>query len=249
MVVERMNIFVFRNQTVEPLFANLKNISFSEYGSVYCPHTDFDLFIWCYFLSPNATSEETLQEIEDFKTKLALVYENLPKEKFLVFTLDARYVMSWQLSENSIQKKIAEFNNSLYETADGPGQMKVINIGDFLNSYAPSTIVDRKYFYLSQIVISPLISAAFQIWFAGVLQVINGVRKKCLVIDLDDTFWGGILGEDGLNGIKLGNTYPGSCFLDFQKQLKEAKKNGVMLAICSKNNEEDVWHAGNLGKG
>jgi len=211
-----MNIFVFRNQTVEPLFSNLKNISFSEYGSVYCPNNEFNLFIWCYFLTPGAMPEETLQEIEDFRTKMSLVYENLPKEKFLVFTLDARYVMSWQLSENSIRRKIVDFNNRLYEIANEPGQMKVVNIGDFLNSYAPSTIVDKKYYYLSQILISPLISPAFQKWFSGILQAINDVRKKCIVIDLDDTFWGGILGEEGVNGIKLGNTYPGSCFQIFK---------------------------------
>jgi FkbH-like protein len=65
--------------------------------------------------------------------------------------------------------------------------------------------------------------------------------KKCLVVDCDNTLWGGIVGEDGLEGIKLGEDFPGSAFRDFQRQLLILKSRGVMLAICSKNNEPDVW--------
>ena len=62
---------------------------------------------------------------------------------------------------------------------------------------------------------------------------------------MDNTLWGGILGEDGISGIALGGDYPGKAFLLFQKLLKELCRQGVMLAICSKNNIEDVremWH-------
>ena len=65
--------------------------------------------------------------------------------------------------------------------------------------------------------------------------------KKCIVIDCDNTLWGGIIGEDGLAGIALGEDYPGSVFRDFQHQLLTLRSQGVMVAICSKNNEADVW--------
>ncbi|MGA2399065.1 MAG: HAD-IIIC family phosphatase [Steroidobacteraceae bacterium] len=65
--------------------------------------------------------------------------------------------------------------------------------------------------------------------------------KKCLVVDCDNTLWGGIIGEDGLEGIALGEDFPGSAFRDFQQQLLTLRSQGVMLAICSKNNESDVW--------
>jgi FkbH-like protein len=65
--------------------------------------------------------------------------------------------------------------------------------------------------------------------------------KKCFVIDCDNTLWGGIIGEDGLEGIALGEDFPGSAFRDFQQQLLTLRSKGVMLAICSKNNEADVW--------
>jgi len=65
-------------------------------------------------------------------------------------------------------------------------------------------------------------------------------RKKCLVLDLDNTLWGGIIGEDGLEGIALGKTYPGNVYRDIQRQIKKYADQGVILAINSKNNEADV---------
>jgi FkbH-like protein len=69
----------------------------------------------------------------------------------------------------------------------------------------------------------------------------RNAAKKCLVVDCDNTLWGGIIGEDGLEGIALGEDFPGSAFRDFQQQLLTLRSKGVMLAICSKNNEQDVW--------
>ena len=66
------------------------------------------------------------------------------------------------------------------------------------------------------------------------------VRKKCLILDLDNTLWGGILGEDGPNEIKVGNSYEGEKFKNFQKYVKKLSSVGVILAICSKNNLKDV---------
>ncbi|MCB1590837.1 MAG: HAD-IIIC family phosphatase, partial [Alphaproteobacteria bacterium] len=58
--------------------------------------------------------------------------------------------------------------------------------------------------------------------------------------DADNTLWGGIIGEDGIGGIEIGNDFPGLAFRDFQKYAHYLQKQGVMLAIASKNNEEDV---------
>lgn len=68
----------------------------------------------------------------------------------------------------------------------------------------------------------------------------KGQRKKCLVLDLDNTLWGGVIGEDGTEGIILGANREGSAYRDFQARIKDLKNQGVMLAIVSKNNEEDA---------
>ena len=65
--------------------------------------------------------------------------------------------------------------------------------------------------------------------------------KKCLVLDLDNTLWGGVVGEDGPAGVKIGPGDPeGEAFLDFQRRLKALQARGVLLAVCSKNNPADA---------
>lgn len=73
------------------------------------------------------------------------------------------------------------------------------------------------------------------------IRPLKGKNKKCLVLDCDNTLWGGIIGEDGLPGIKLGKTYPGSPYYEFQQEIVNLYNRGVIIALCSKNNEEDVW--------
>jgi FkbH-like protein len=238
-----MKLCVFRNYTIEPLFSNFKSAVFSEYGSAYLPDVDVDVFVWCYFLAPVASAEETLAEIEDMRNKLQLVNSQLGSHRMIAFTLDGRYLPNWQLGDNSVATAIAAFNDELYSLSKAPGGIKVINTSRFFDGFAVDQLIDRKYYYLSKMILNPILAKPFQSWFDTQLKAINGQRKKCLVIDLDNTFWGGILGEDGLEGIKLGNDYPGNCFLDFQKQLKELQRGGTLLAICSKNNEDEVWDA------
>ncbi|MBF0613779.1 MAG: HAD-IIIC family phosphatase [Magnetococcales bacterium] len=72
------------------------------------------------------------------------------------------------------------------------------------------------------------------------LRAVAGLTKKCLVTDLDNTLWGGVLGEDGLHGLKLGPDYPGSAHLAYQQLLLQLHARGVLLAIASKNNPQDV---------
>jgi len=67
-----------------------------------------------------------------------------------------------------------------------------------------------------------------------------GASKKCLVLDLDNTLWGGVVGEEGVDGIQLGPNYPGSAFVEFQQHVLALQRRGVILAVASKNNPADV---------
>jgi len=71
-------------------------------------------------------------------------------------------------------------------------------------------------------------------------RALAGKAKKCLVLDLDNTLWGGILGEDGPTGIQLGPDYPGSAYVAFQRAICGLRQRGVILAVASKNNPDDV---------
>lgn len=76
--------------------------------------------------------------------------------------------------------------------------------------------------------------------FTRILLPLAGRICKALVVDLDNTLWGGIVGEDGPGAVKLGDHYPGNAFLEFQRAVLDLYQRGVILAICSKNNPEDA---------
>lgn len=76
---------------------------------------------------------------------------------------------------------------------------------------------------------------------AGLLRALFGKASKCLVLDLDNTLWGGIIGDDGVERIRLGReTAEASAFLAFQEYTKALKERGVLLAVCSKNEEANA---------
>ena len=71
--------------------------------------------------------------------------------------------------------------------------------------------------------------------------LMHSAGRKVLLLDLDNTLWGGVAGEDGLDGIRLADSGPGKAYKEFQGALLELKKTGTVLAIVSKNNEADAW--------
>jgi FkbH-like protein len=75
------------------------------------------------------------------------------------------------------------------------------------------------------------------------LHPLTGRIAKCVAVDLDNTLWGGVIGEDGMTGIRLGSEYPGAAFQEVQRALLELTRRGILLAICSKNNEADAMEA------
>jgi FkbH-like protein len=73
---------------------------------------------------------------------------------------------------------------------------------------------------------------------AALIRAIRGVSSKCLVLDLDNTLWGGVIGDDGLEGIQLGGTGSGAAYRLFQEYVRGLNGRGVLLAVCSKNDPE-----------
>ena len=71
-----------------------------------------------------------------------------------------------------------------------------------------------------------------------IINASNGEFIKCIILDLDNTLWGGVIGDDGLDGIQIGDLGIGKAFSEFQKWLKILKERGIILCVCSKNNEK-----------
>ncbi|MBF0236070.1 MAG: HAD-IIIC family phosphatase [SAR324 cluster bacterium] len=102
--------------------------------------------------------------------------------------------------------------------------------------------MDYRYWYMSKAPFKKDFLQLFAFEIVKIIRALKGKSKKCLVLDCDNTLWGGILGEDGINGIKLDpHDYPGKTFYDFQQSVLHLIERGVMIALCSKNNEQDVW--------
>jgi FkbH-like protein len=100
---------------------------------------------------------------------------------------------------------------------------------------------DTRQWYLYRQPFSELFLAEMGAALGRMIVARRVAPKKCLVVDCDNTLWGGIVGEDGIGGIKIGEDFPGSAYRDFQRLLLHWHRQGVFLALASKNNEADVW--------
>jgi FkbH-like protein len=100
---------------------------------------------------------------------------------------------------------------------------------------------DRNYWYNFHMALSPAATVVLAQNVAGIVKSVYGKTKKCLVLDLDNTLWGGVIGDDGLQNLILGRDHPvGEAFVDFQRYVKDLKRRGVILAVCSKNDAENA---------
>jgi len=98
---------------------------------------------------------------------------------------------------------------------------------------------DERFYHQAKLPCAPEYLAEYAYNLAALILAQLGTARKCLVLDLDNTLWGGVIGDDGLGGIRLGQGDPESeAFSSFQSYVKTLGERGVMLAVCSKNNPE-----------
>ncbi len=114
-----------------------------------------------------------------------------------------------------------------------------INDLNYLSAYyGLQTFTDPSYYNSYKYAISPHTIPYLCHAVASIVKSIFGKNKKALMLDLDNTLWGGIIGDDGVEGIRLGTESPeGIAYLDMQRYAKELTGIGVILGVCSKNEE------------
>lgn len=236
-----MKYYIFRNSTIE-LFFNEFNCEFSGYGDSINFDDNFDRYIFFYNILNKTNSKLIIKEIEQYKNNIDLVLSKISENKTLIiFTLERTLKLNFDYSENMIDKLIYDFNLYLYKLQKKLPNVKIISISNFYEKYSIKDRIDFKYYFMSNMEFNPAYLSDFTNWVKNQIRSIELKRKKCIVLDLDNTLWGGILGEDGIDGIRIGNNYPGNAFLFFQQALLELKNKGIILTVCSKNNEEDVF--------
>ncbi len=234
------NYFVFRNYTVEPLFTAGKCL-FSGYEEIDFPEK-CNNFIWFYQLPVKYNIPLLTSETDYYLERLKFLLKKLPADcNLFCVTINDLFAFRTEQADNRLQSAIFNYNNELYNLSARDNRIKVLDINEFAIRYPVNELFDARHYYLSQMILNPKLGKPFSEWIFGKTEAFTvKVRKKCIVVDLDNTLWGGILGEDGPEGLKIGNGYPGNCYLDFQEMLLEFSKKGVILAVASKNNLSDV---------
>lgn len=120
-----------------------------------------------------------------------------------------------------------------------PNNVNLIDIENLIFNNKEASWQDSRLFHLTKQpfnmeTVPPLAKS-----MCGRIAGMLGMAKKVVVVDLDNTLWGGIVGEDGINGIKLDSNSPeGEAYLNFQKYLKKLSANGIALCACSKNDDK-----------
>jgi len=135
---------------------------------------------------------------------------------------------------------VAEFNRALAVTVSDMRGVFIWDFDAFARAKGLDALHDPKLWYVSK---NPYKQSAYPAIAEDLLRYVRGALgrvKKCIVVDLDNTLWGGLAGEDGLEGVAIGHTYPGNCYRDFQQELLRLYHRGILLAINSKNNEDDA---------
>jgi len=132
------------------------------------------------------------------------------------------------------------FNGKLETFTSRTNNLNIIDIRSLVIEHGASNLIDERMFYLAKSHWSLKGLKELSLLYYRYLNAFQGKRKKCVVLDLDNTLWGGIIGDDGIENIKLSNDGEGKAFYDFQRELLKLYNRGILLAINSKNTEEIV---------
>jgi len=230
-------IYVFRNNTVERFFKG--DYQFSGYDDI-SVIPSADSYIWWYQVPFKYDITRLVSEVSSFAQKLQFVASRIGDRQLVVLTIEKLYYAGCKQSERGLDDAMADFNRTARELSEANPSVKVVDFSGFSRKYSSYELVDWKFFFMYQMPMNPRLSLAFDEWFNFQINSINHKRKKCLVLDLDNTLWGGVLGEDGIEGIQVDGEYPGKVYHYWQEGILELKRSGIILAICSKNNEQDV---------
>ena len=235
-------MFVFRNNTIERFFP--KDYAFSGYDDISVIPADTDGYVWFYQAPIGYNPDSAVEEIYGHEQKFSFVLGQIDVNKTIIaLTMEDTYTVPLTQDDYAVRIAINKYNDALFEAEKVHANLKVLDFSEFTRNYPVADLIDWKFYFISQMGINPKLTKDFQAWWNRQMDSVVLKRKKCLVLDLDNTLWGGVLGEDGISGIKIGGDYPGKAFSFFQKSLLQLSKAGVILTICSKNNETDVLEA------
>ena len=199
-----------------------------------------------YESGPDATRERLTQLVQRL-TGLARAVRNQSRatlfvSNFCLPQLNSAHVFG--ASEPSgLKHLIVDANRELARNVAALSDAWILDYDGIVNDCGAVRWSDPKLHYWARAGISPLGLELLSARFARCLAAIRRPGAKCVVVDLDNTLWGGVVGDDGIAAIKIGHDYPGNVFRDIQAFIKSLRSRGILLAIASKNDERVALHA------
>jgi FkbH-like protein len=162
--------------------------------------------------------------------------------------LQSNWVLPFERPFGSFSRKVPgtflsiveSLNRMVTEASKSRGDVFMIDLESIASYAGKKTWFDERlwalYKYPCALEYFPHVAQAI----IDITLALKGSVIKCVVVDLDNTLWGGVIGDDGLEGIHLGHGDEGEAFVLFQHYLLELKKRGILLAVCSKNDPENA---------
>ena len=202
-----------------------------------------NLFHEPYSISSSERKKIFDEKFNDLKN-LVDSFANQTKSKLVITNFDIPSYSPYGIFEtkaiDGLHSSIKKLNENLIDQFLKNDSVYVFDFNSFVKQYGEKNIFDTKQFLFGDIKISLDYIPNLADEFTGYIFALLGLTKRCIVLDLDNTLWGGIVGEDGYDGSKLGASPQGNSFTEFQKYLLSLHQRGILLAINSKNNPDDA---------
>ena len=165
-------------------------------------------------------------------------------EKFLTknngLTIINNFIQS-SISLSNLSILIDDCNHILKDFVNKKDQISLFDLNNAGLREDNNARFDPRIWYMGRFPYSVSFTSSIAEAICGLVVSHLGLSARLVILDLDNTLWGGVLGEDGIGGIQIGGDYPGNAYVDFQRCLRQLSERGVALAICSKNHEGDVF--------
>jgi len=189
----------------------------------------------------NVPIEEIFKEVDSYSS-LLLDIRNRVKSVFVITWTFPSYHRGFGMLDmkagTGISNALMRMNIKLSENLDQASNIHILNAERWVN-IAGKNAFNPKLWYMGKIAFSNEVFVEATKDLKSALRGIIGGSRKLVVLDLDETLWGGIVGDVGWQNIRLGGHDPiGEAFVDFQNTLKSLLRRGILLAIASKNEEE-----------
>jgi FkbH-like protein len=139
--------------------------------------------------------------------------------------------------ESSFLFQLRKLNYELMVFAAGQSNFYICDISSIQNQSGKGNFFQSSVYINTEMVLSLAILPEVATKTIDLIGAMSGSFKKCLIVDLDNTMWGGIIGDDGLENIQVGALGIGKAFTEFQYWIKKLKNRGIIIAVCSKNTE------------